>query len=355
MLYHWLYQFLDINIFKYITFRAFGAFLTSFFLFLIFAPYVIQKLKKFQNKTGGYIREYTPDSHKSKKYIPTMGGVLITLTVLISSLLWCRLDNFYCWVTLFTFLSFSIIGFMDDYLKIKKKTGLSAKTKFGLQVLFSLVIATALYLYPDFNTYLYFPIFKTLYIDMGVFFILWASFIIVASSNAVNLTDGLDGLAIGPALIVATTFAIIAYITGHIILSNYLHLTYISGVGEITVFLMALLGAGLGFLWFNAFPAQMFMGDVGSLSIGAVLGLTAVITKQEFLFALVGAIFVIETLSVILQVAYFKITGGKRLFKRAPIHHHFELKGIPESKIVIRVWIITIIFAIITLALIKIR
>jgi phospho-N-acetylmuramoyl-pentapeptide-transferase len=355
VLYHLLYQYFDINIFKYVTFRGFSALLTSFFLSLIIAPYLIQKLKKFQNKEGGYVREYTPQTHEVKKYTPTMGGVLILIVVLLSSILWCKLDNFYFWVVIFTFLSFGILGLIDDYIKIKNKKGLSTKTKFLLQILFAFIPSILLYMYPKFNTILYFPVFKDLYFDLGVFFVLWAIFIIVASSNAVNLTDGLDGLAIGPALIVIFTFVFLSYVSGNIELSNYLHLPYIAGSEEISVFLMALLGAGLGFLWFNSFPAEMFMGDAGSLSIGAVLGLISIITKQEFIFAFVGAIFVIETVSVIMQVIYFKSTGGKRLFLRAPIHHHYELKGMPEPKIVVRVWIFTIILAIISLALIKIR
>ncbi len=355
MLYHLLYQYFDINLFKYITFRGFSALLSSFFISLLIAPYVIQKLKKFQNKEGGYVREYTPETHQVKKHTPTMGGVLILIVVSISSLLWCRLDNFYYWLVLFVLLSFGLLGFIDDYIKIKNKKGISSKTKFSFQILFAFLSATALYIYPKFNTILYFPVFKELYFDLGVFFIFWAVFVIVASSNAVNLTDGLDGLAIGPALIVIFTFVFLSYVAGNIQLSQYLHLPYIAGSEEITVFLMALLGAGLGFLWFNSFPAEMFMGDAGALSIGATLGTVALITKQEFIFAFVGAIFVIETVSVILQVAYFKMTGGQRLFLRAPIHHHYELKGMPEPKIVVRVWIFTIILAIISLALIKIR
>ncbi|RMD46847.1 MAG: phospho-N-acetylmuramoyl-pentapeptide-transferase [Aquificota bacterium] len=355
MVYHILYQYFDINLFKYVTFRGFSALLSSFFISLLIAPYLIQKLKKFQNKTGGYVREYTPETHQIKKHTPTMGGVLILLTVLFSSLLWCRLDNFYVWIVIFTFLSFGILGAIDDYMKIKNKKGISSKTKFLFQLIFAFFIAFLLYIYPNFNTVLYLPVFKNLFIDLGIFFIFWVVFIIVGSSNAVNLTDGLDGLAIGPALIVSFTFVFLSYVAGHHQLSSYLHIPYIAGSGEISVFLMALLGAGLGFLWFNSFPAEMFMGDGGSLAIGATIGTIALITKQEIIFAIVGAIFVIETVSVILQVAYFKATGGKRLFLRAPIHHHYELKGMPEPKIVVRVWIFTIILAIISLALIKIR
>jgi len=355
MLYWLLYEELHINIFKYITFRSFFAFLTAFFVSLAFGPFVIRKLREFQKKTGGYVREYTPETHNQKKYTPTMGGILIVFSVLLSSFLWCRLDNFFVLITMSTMFIFAMIGFTDDYLKIKKKKGLSSKTKFLLQLLSAFLIALAIYMYPGIGTELYFPIFKDLKVDLGVMYIPFVMFMIVGSSNAVNLTDGLDGLAIGPALITTATFVYISYVVGNYILAQYLHLKFLLGAGELTIFLMALIGAGLGFLWFNSFPADMFMGDAGSLSIGAVLGLVAVLTKQEFLLAIVGGIFVVETLSVILQVAYFKITGGKRLFLRAPVHHHFELKNIPEPKIVVRIWIVSIILAIIAVSLIKIR
>jgi len=355
MLYWLLYEEFHINVFKYITFRSFFAFLTAFFLSLALGPYVIRKLKEFQEKAGGYVREYTPETHSRKKFTPTMGGVLIVFSVIVSSLLWCRLDNFYVLITITTMFIFGLIGFADDYLKLKTKKGLSTRDKFLMQILASFIIALAVYLYPDIGTELYFPIFKDLKIDLGIFYIPFVMFMIVGTSNAVNLTDGLDGLAIGPALITTATFVYITYVVGNYIMAQYLHLKFLLGVGELTIFLMALLGAGLGFLWFNSFPADMFMGDAGSLSIGAVLGLVAVLTKQEFILAIVGGVFVIETLSVILQVAYFRLTGGKRLFKRAPIHHHFELQDIPEPKIVVRVWIVTIILAIIAVAMIKIR
>ncbi len=355
MLYHIFYQLLDVNLFKYITFRAFYALITSFAISLILGPYVIRRLKIFQYRKGGYVREYTPDTHIAKKHTPTMGGILIVLSVVISSLLWCRLDNFYVWITLFVLVSFAVIGGLDDYIKIKTKKGLSSKSKFLAQLVVATIVSIALYYYPNFDTHLYLPFFKSVQIDLGIFYILFAIFIIVGTSNAVNLTDGLDGLAIGPSLISAAAFAIFAYIAGHAILSSYLQVPHIPGSGELMVFLMALLGAGLGFLWFNSFPAEMFMGDAGALSIGAVLGTVAVITKQEIVLAIVGGIFVVETLSVILQVAYFRLTGGKRLFKRAPLHHHFELKGMPEPKIVVRMWIISIILAIIALSTLKIR
>jgi phospho-N-acetylmuramoyl-pentapeptide-transferase len=354
MLYYLLYEILDINLFKYITFRSFLSLLTAFALVYFSSPYIINFLSKIQNKEGGYRRKYTPDTHEVKKNTPTMGGIIIIFAVLTTTLIWSDLTNIFVITVLFTFLTFGLIGIIDDYLKIKYKTGLSTKSKFFMQISTAIVSASILMI-NQFDTNLYFPIFKELSFDLGVFFILWAVFIIVGTSNAVNLTDGLDGLAIGISSIVVATFVILSYIAGHYELASYLHLPYIKGSGELSVFLMALLGAGLGFLWFNSYPAQVFMGDAGSLSIGASIATVALITKQEFTLAIVGAIFVWETLSVILQVAYFKATGGKRLFLRAPIHHHYELKGIPETKIVIRKWIITVLLAIISLALIKVR
>ncbi len=353
MLYHILYQYFDINLFKYITLRGFLALLTAFFISLIIYPILIKKLKALQRLKGGYERDFL-DNHTGKKYTPSMGGMLISITVLFSTLLWCRFDNFFVWVLLFVLLSFGILGFWDDWMKLNSKRGLSAKTKFSFQVLFATAASLALYFYPKFNSVLYFPFFKELYFDLGFFYVLFMIFIIVATSNAVNLTDGLDGLAIGPALISVSAFSIFAYIAGNAVLSRYLFLPYVEGSGEVAVFLMALLGAGLGFLWFNSFPADIFMGDSGSLSIGAVLGTTAIITKQEIVLAIVGGIFVVETLSVIIQVTYFKLTG-KRIFLMAPIHHHFEKMGIPENKIVVRVWIISIILAIVALSTLKIR
>ena len=353
MLYHILYQYFDVNLFKYITFRGFFALLTAFFLSLLIYPFIIKKLKAFQRLKGGYERPFL-DNHVKKRYIPSMGGVLITITVLFSTLLWCRFDNFFIWVLLFVLLSFGLLGFIDDWRKLNKKDGLSAKVKFTFQTIFAFIAAFALYTYPKFNSVLYFPFFKNLYIDLGIFYLFFMVFIIVATSNAVNLTDGLDGLAIGPALISVSAFSIFAYIAGNAVLSRYLFLPYVEGSGEVAVFLMALLGAGLGFLWYNSFPADIFMGDSGSLSIGAILGTVAIITKQEIILGIVGGIFVVETLSVIIQVAYYKATG-KRIFLMAPIHHHFEKLGIPENKIVVRVWIISIILAIVALSTLKIR
>ncbi|MCX7738095.1 MAG: phospho-N-acetylmuramoyl-pentapeptide-transferase [Hydrogenothermaceae bacterium] len=355
MFYHILYEYFDINLFKYITFRGFYALITAFFLSLLFGPYLIDRLKEFQNKRGGYVREDTPDWHRMKKHTPTMGGVLVLIVVFITFLMWSRLDNLYSWLVLITFLSFGAIGFFDDFVKIRNKKGISSKLKFSLQFVVAIVVSFVLYIYPKFSSVLYVPFFKNLTFDLGVFYILFMVFIIVGASNAVNLTDGLDGLAIGPSLISIATFAIFAYIAGNVVLAKYLYIPYVDGAGELVVFMMALLGAGLGFLWFNSFPAEMFMGDAGSLSIGATLGLISILTKQELVLAIVGGIFVLETLSVIAQVGYFRITGGKRLFKMAPIHHHFELSGTPEPKIVVRVWIISLLLSIIALSTLKIR
>ncbi|RUM60580.1 MAG: phospho-N-acetylmuramoyl-pentapeptide-transferase [Persephonella sp.] len=354
MFYYLFYEVLDINIFKYITFRGFYALITAFLISILLGPYIIKILKRHQKKEGGYVREDTPERHQQKKNTPTMGGILLIVSVFLSSLLWCRLDNLWVLIILITMLAFFFIGYLDDYIKLKNKTGLRSKTKFLLQLAFATFIATLIYINPFFDTNLYFPFFKSLTIDLGILYIPFIVFMIVGTSNAVNLTDGLDGLAIGPTLITAATYIYISYIVGNFILAKYLYVPYIYGVGEISVFLMALIGGGLGFLWFNSFPAEMFMGDTGSLSIGAVLGVVAVITKQEFLLAIVGGIFVLETVSVILQVLSFKTTR-KRIFKMAPIHHHFELIGIPEPKIVVRVWIITIILAIIAISTLKIR
>ncbi|MCX7760635.1 MAG: phospho-N-acetylmuramoyl-pentapeptide-transferase [Hydrogenothermaceae bacterium] len=355
MFYHIFYEHFDINLFKYITFRGFYALITAFLLSLILAPPIINRLKEFQNKKGGYVREDTPDWHQMKKHTPTMGGVLILIVVFLTSLLWSRLDNLYFWITLLIFLSFGLIGFFDDYIKVKNKKGISSKLKFSLQFLVASVVSILLYTYPKFSKILYVPFFKNLSFDLGLLYIPFMIFVIVGASNAVNLTDGLDGLAIGPSLISVSTFAVFAYLAGNIVLAKYLFIPYVDGAGELVVFLMALLGAGLGFLWFNSFPAEMFMGDAGSLSIGATLGLISIITKQELVLAIVGGIFVLETISVILQVGYYRLTGGKRLFKMAPIHHHFELSGTPEPKIVVRVWIISILLSIIALSTLKIR
>jgi phospho-N-acetylmuramoyl-pentapeptide-transferase len=306
---------------------------------------------------GQYIREEGPKAHHKKAGTPTMGGILIISAIVISTLLWANLTNYYVWIALLVTLAYGLIGFIDDYLmQIKKlNKGLSARAKFIMQMFVALLAAVFLYIVPDFDTHVTVPFFKRFSPDLGWGYILFAAFVIAGSSNAVNLTDGLDGLAIGPVIIAAGTYMIFAYVTGHIKIANYLQINYVLGAGEVTVFCGALTGAGLGFLWFNTFPAQIFMGDVGSLSLGAALGTVAVITKQEILLVLVGGLFVIEALSVIFQVGYFKMTNGRRIFKMAPLHHHFELKGWAEPKVIVRFWIIAIALALLSMSTLKLR
>jgi phospho-N-acetylmuramoyl-pentapeptide-transferase len=359
MLYHLLYPlhtaFSAFNVFRYITFRTIYAVLTAFLICFFLGPWFIKKLSEMQ--IGQYIREDGPQAHMKKTGTPTMGGTLIIFSIAASTLLWCNLTNYYTWILLLTLTGYGIIGFTDDYLKqVKKRNkGLSAAQKFTLQSLLALIVGGFIYICPDFPSTLTFPFFKRFSPDLGFFYIFFAAFVIVGTSNAVNLTDGLDGLAIGPAIITAVTYMIFAYVTGHVKIADYLQINYVPGSGEITVFCGALAGAGLGFLWFNAYPAQVFMGDVGSLSLGAVIGSVAVITKQEILLVIVGGLFVIEALSVIFQVGFFKMTKGKRIFRMAPLHHHFELKGWPEPKVIVRFWIIAIALALISLSTLKLR
>ncbi|MCX8164219.1 MAG: phospho-N-acetylmuramoyl-pentapeptide-transferase [Aquificaceae bacterium] len=343
------------NVFKYITFRSFLAVFIAFALTLLLTPVFMKRMKAFQRLFKGYIREYTPEGHVIKKYTPTMGGLIIVLSVLFTSFLLMRLDLFYFWVISFCILGFALIGFWDDFLKLRNKRGISAKKKFLAQMTVAGITALFVYLYSEVNTKLYFPLFKNLQIDLGLLYIPFAALVIVATSNAVNLTDGLDGLAIGPVMTTAASLGVIAYAVGHAGIANYLNIPYVPYAGDVTVLCFAIVGAGLGFLWFNAFPAQLFMGDVGALSLGAGLGVMALVAKSELLLPLAGGIFVFETLSVILQVIYFRLTGGKRLFKMAPFHHHLELSGVPEPKIVVRMWIISLLLGILALATLKLR
>jgi len=343
-----------LNVFRYITFRSVWALLTALIISIVFGPAMIRWLKRV--KCGQYIREDGPQ-HQAKQGTPTMGGVMIIVAVTVSTLLWADLTNVYVWLTLLVFCGFGAVGFRDDWIKVvnKRNAGLSAKTKFLCQCL---VAALALYLLiqePAYSTKLSVPFFKNFNPDLGWFYLPFALVVMVGASNAVNLTDGLDGLAIGPMVVAMACFAIFIYVSGHAKMAEYLAVQNIQGIGEVTVFCGAMVGAGLGFLWFNAHPAQVFMGDVGSLSLGGALGFVAVLAKQELLLAIVGGVFVFETLSVILQVGYFKLTGGKRIFKMAPLHHHFELKGIPESKIIVRFWILSILMALMALSTLKLR
>ncbi len=357
MLYHFLYPLAKyygiFNVFQYITFRTIYAAVTALVLSFLIGPYLIEKLRVL--KFGEVVREDGPASHFSKAGTPTMGGAIILLIVLATVLLWANLSNPYVWVMIFVTAGMGLIGLLDDYSKVvkKKKGGMRARTKFMWQI--AVALGAALFLYNSgFNTVVSIPFFKEGQFDLGIYYIIFAVFVIVGTSNAVNLTDGLDGLAIGPMIIAAATYLLLAYLVGHVKIANYLHIQYVPRVGELSVFAGAMVGASLGFLWFNTYPAQVFMGDVGSLSLGGALGTLAVITKNEFLLLLVGGIFVVEALSVIFQVGSFKLTG-KRVFAMAPIHHHYELKGWPEPKIIVRFWIISIILALLAISTLKIR
>ncbi len=359
MIYHFLYplhtSISAFNVFRYITFRAIYAGLTAFLICFLIGPWVIRKLSELQ--VGQFIRDDGPKAHLKKAGTPTMGGVLILFAVVFSTLLWVRLDERYVWIALFATVTSGAIGFVDDYLmQVKKRSqGLTAKGKIILQTIVGLLTGLLVYQSPEFPSYVMIPLFKNLTPDLGWGYILFAALIIVGTSNAVNLTDGLDGLAIGPVVIAAVTYMVFAYVAGHIRIAEYLQVNYVAGSGEMAVFCGALAGAGLGFLWFNAYPAQIFMGDVGSLSIGGALGTVALVTKQELILILVGGLFVIEALSVIFQVGFFKMTKGKRIFKMAPLHHHFELTGWAEPKVIVRFWIIAIALALMAMSTLKLR
>jgi len=346
-----------LNLFRYITFRSGGAVLTALLVSFVLGPGIIRWLKSRQ--PNATVREDTPESHLAKKGTPTMGGVLILLAVAISTLLWADLRNGYVWAVLVVTIGFGLIGFYDDYQKLTKRgRGISARAKFALQILLG-IVATAwiVWIMPErdaLSTSLAVPFLKSVLIDLGIFFYVFAALVIVGASNAVNLTDGLDGLAIVPVAIAAGCFAAFAYVVGNSVFSNYLLIHYVPGSGELTVFCAAIVGAALGFLWFNAPPAMVFMGDTGSLSMGGALGAIAVVTKHEIVLAIVGGLFVVETVSVIVQVASFKLTG-RRVFMMAPLHHHFEKKGWKEPTIVIRFWIIAFILALAGLSTLKLR
>ncbi|MBW2028463.1 MAG: phospho-N-acetylmuramoyl-pentapeptide-transferase [Deltaproteobacteria bacterium] len=344
-----------LNVFRYITFRTILATLTSLLLVFLFGSWMIKKLRKMQ--VGEQIREDGPPNHKSKEGTPTMGGCLIIPVILVSTLLWAEFQNIYVMLVVFVIICFGLIGFLDDYLKVggTNGRGLKVRTKFILQIIVALVVALVLQKYPGFDARLNVPFFKTVSPDLGWGYVPVAVFIIVGASNAVNLTDGLDGLAIGPIIVAFTSYLMFSYLAGHVKIASYLQIPYVAGTGELSILCGAIVGAGLGFLWYNAHPAELFMGDVGSIPLGATLGTVAVVTKQEIVLILVGGIFVFETLSVIFQVAYFKMTGGQRIFKMAPIHHHFELKGWPETKVTVRFWIIAIILALLSISTLKLR
>ena len=361
MLYHLLYPlssiFSPFNIFQYTTFRAGGAILTSLIITFIIGPIIIRNLKKY--KIGQTVRDDGPKTHQIKSGTTTMGGIIIILSLLISSLLWARLDNHLILWLIAATIYFGMIGFADDYLKLVKKNpkGLSAKKKLFFQSMFAIFVIVYLYFNPtnsQYATSLNIPYLKTTFLELSLLYFVLIFFVIVGSSNAVNLTDGLDGLATGNIIIAAGTLAIFSYLIGHSHISSYLKVPYVAGAGEISVFLMALFGSGLGFLWYNSYPAEIFMGDTGSLCLGGLLGLSAVFIKQELILFIVGGIFVAEALSVMIQVSVFKRTQ-KRVFRMAPLHHHFELGGLAETKVTIRFWIVGIILAIIAIASLKLR
>ncbi len=358
MLYHLLYplhtEYSVLYVFRYITFRTIYATITALLISFILGPWLIATLQRMQ--IGQTIRKVGPESHFVKEGTPTMGGALILLAIILPTLLWADLTNLYIWVTLLVTAGYGAVGFIDDYLKVVRKSsdGISARQKMFWQILIAMVAVSWLYWSGSFDTHLSLPFFKNVNPDLGIFYIPFAILVMVGSSNAVNLTDGLDGLAIGPMIIAAGTFLLLAYLVGNAKLANYLQITGIQGAGELAILCGAMVGAGLGFLWFNSYPAQVFMGDVGSLSLGGALGTIAVITKNEFVLVIVGGIFVIEALSVIVQVISFRY-WGRRVFRMAPIHHHFELKGWPEPKIIVRFWIISIVLALIALSTLKLR
>lgn len=364
MLYNLLYPLANegwgvFNLFRYITFRTGGALLTALILSFIFGKPFIRYLKR-QQKKGQPIREDGPSSHLLTKVgTPTMGGLLILITLVISSLLWSNLENPFVWIVIGVTVSYGLIGFCDDFLKVKyfNSKGISSGGKLVFQTLIALAAGFLIQKYlPDpLQTTLTIPFVKNVQINLGVFYLPLVLLIIVGSSNAVNLTDGLDGLAIGPVIIAVLCFCIISYVAGHSVFAHYLQINYVPGAGELAVFCGALVGAGIGFLWFNAPPAQIFMGDTGSLAMGGALGTVSIITKHEIALLIIGGLFVLEAISVIVQVGYFKLSGGKRIFLMAPLHHHFEKKGWQEATIVIRFWIIALILALIGLSTLKLR
>jgi phospho-N-acetylmuramoyl-pentapeptide-transferase len=358
MFYHFLYpmgsKVIFFNVFKYISFRTVMATLTALVISYLLGKPLVDYLRAFQ--ISQTVRDDGPQSHLQKTGTPTMGGLLILFAMAFSCLLWARLDNMYFWIVFGVTMSYGGVGFLDDYLKITRKShrGLAGKWKLLLQIIVGALVGFILWLDPAFKTTLAVPFFKNVNPDLGFWYIPFVTLVLVAASNAVNLTDGLDGLAIGPVMICGATYLLFAYISGHLKLAQYLQVTYVPGAGELAIVCGSMLGAGMGFLWYNTYPAEVFMGDVGSLSLGGMLGALAVVTKHEILLVIAGGVFVVEAVSVILQVASFKMTG-KRIFNMAPIHHHFELKGWPEPKVIVRFWIISIVLALMAISTLKLR
>lgn len=359
MLYHLFYPlhttFIGFNVFRYITFRTISAAVTAFLMIIIFGPLFIRTMKSFQ--IGQVVRDDGPQTHLKKEGVPTMGGVMILFAIGCSTLLWGRLDNPLIWLISFVLLFYGMIGGIDDYRKISQKNskGLSPRGKLFLQVIGASVVGFFIYLHPDYSSHLSIPFLKDFRPDLGWFYVVFAILVMVGSSNGVNLTDGLDGLATGSLVVSGAVYLVFSYLAGHVILADYLQIPFVTGGGELAVFCGALVGGCIGFLWFNAYPAQVFMGDVGSLALGGTLGAVAIIIKQEILLLIVGGIFVMETISVILQVAFFKLTKGRRIFLMAPFHHHFEKKGWHESKVVVRFWIVSVILGLLGLISLKLR
>ena len=345
------------NVFRYITFRVAAAVVTALILSWLLGPWFIRQLRRLS--VGQNIRDVGPQAHQVKAGTPTMGGLLILFATLVPTLLWADLGNVYVWLVVLVTTAFGAIGFADDYLKVRnhRNLGLTARAKLWLQIAAGLAFGVALLFLPSeygFNPTLTFPFIKRLVLHLGYFYIPFVAFVLVGASNAVNLTDGLDGLAIGATSVAAATYAVFTYVAGNAIIARYLQLTWVPGVGEVAVFCGAMVGAGIGFLWFNSHPAEVFMGDVGSLSLGAAIGSVAILAKQEILLVLVGGLFVMEAMSVILQVASFKLRG-KRIFRMSPLHHHFELSGWAEPKVIVRFWILSILFALLSLSTLKLR
>lgn len=358
MLYLWLYplhaEFSILNVFRYLSFRIIYAAVTAFVIAFVLAPPMIKKLQNLG--LGQRVREEGPSRHLTKSGTPTMGGILIIFSVLLSTMLWADVTNLYVWLVMLSIVGFGLVGFVDDYVKILKgrSKGLTALQKLAAQMCVALGIGLFFYSSPAYSTQLSVPFFKAFTPDLGYAYIPFAVLVIVGCSNAVNLTDGLDGLAVGPVMVASVAYTVVAYAAGNKMISEYLLIPYIEGAGELSVLMAAIFGASLGFLWFNTYPASVFMGDVGSLPLGAALGTVAVVSKHELLLILVGGVFVMEAVSVIFQVLSFK-SRGKRIFLMAPLHHHFEMKGWEEPKVVVRLWIVAIILSLLSLSTLKLR
>lgn len=359
MLFHLLYPLHEhwpvFNVFRYITFRAIYAAVTALLIMWILGPLFIRKIRELQ--FGQVIRDDGPETHFEKAGTPSMGGVLICGAIVAATCLWADLSNIYVWTVLVIMIGYAATGFLDDYLKIARQNskGLKPLLKIFLQVFFVILAIGLLSIKGGWDTRLSIPFFKNFRPDIGFFYVFFAIFVVVGASNAVNLTDGLDGLATGPFVVTSAVYLLFCYLAGHAGLASYLQIPYVAGVGELSVLCGAMVGAGLGFLWFNAYPAEIFMGDTGSLAMGGALGAVAILSKQEILLAIAGGVFVAEALSVMMQVGFFKLTGGRRIFRMAPVHHHFELAGWKEPKVIVRFWIVSILLGLVAVSTLKLR